>query len=67
MLMFEIKGYLSGVAPKLALRFSPSDRLTAGKYAIPGPNRILVNASPMHWPFLLEIMKKSSCYNKFEE
>lgn len=46
------KGYLSGVAPKLALKLSPSERLTAGKYAYPGPNLTHENASPKLFPFL---------------
>jgi hypothetical protein len=45
-------GNLNGVEPKFATRFSVKARLTAGKYAIPGPRWILSKASPMHLPFL---------------
>ena len=46
------KGYLRGVAPKFALKFSFNERLTAGKYAYPGPRRTLEKASPRLLPFL---------------
>jgi hypothetical protein len=45
-------GYFNGVEPKFATRFSVKAKLTAGKYAIPGPRQILSKASPMDLPFL---------------
>ena len=44
--------YINGVDPKLSRTDSPCDRLTAGKYATPGPRQMFSNAAPMLTPFL---------------
>jgi hypothetical protein len=51
-------GYLMGVEPKFATKFSENARLTAGKYAIPGPIWTLSKASPIHLPFLYKKVHK---------